>query len=144
MDAAAVLGFALACPSPTVAFGVAFSALWFRAVYGSTRRVVLHGAGTAAGIARAAAVGPGAGARGDRAGGPGPGRAPDHGPDRGGGPAPGAGPVRPGAGPAPRRRASPAGHPVVGGGRPGPDPGTRLGDGGHHLRRDTGSARSGR
>ena len=50
MDAAAVLGFALACPSPIVAFGVAFAALWFRAVYGSTRRVVLHGAGTAAGI----------------------------------------------------------------------------------------------
>jgi hypothetical protein len=28
MDAVAVLDFALACPSPTVAFGVAFSALW--------------------------------------------------------------------------------------------------------------------
>ncbi|WP_432572259.1 diguanylate cyclase domain-containing protein [Kineococcus sp. SYSU DK005] len=40
---------ALASPS-TLALGTAFPALWFRAVYGSTRRVWLHCAGAALGL----------------------------------------------------------------------------------------------
>ena len=42
VDAVAILAFALASPNPEAAFGFVFSALWFRSLYGSTRRSVLR------------------------------------------------------------------------------------------------------
>jgi diguanylate cyclase (GGDEF)-like protein len=42
VDAVALLVFALACPEPSAAFAVVFSALWFRSLYGSGRRAVLR------------------------------------------------------------------------------------------------------
>jgi diguanylate cyclase (GGDEF)-like protein len=42
VDAVGILIFALASPFPSVAFGFTFGALWFRALYGSTRRAVLR------------------------------------------------------------------------------------------------------
>ncbi len=53
VDVLAVAGFALACPAPAIVFGFTFSALWFRALYGSTRAVIVHYLGTAAAIAAA-------------------------------------------------------------------------------------------
>jgi len=38
-DVLAVLLFAVACPRPVLAFGLAFPAIWYRAVYGRTREV---------------------------------------------------------------------------------------------------------
>ena len=38
-DVLAVLLFAAACPRPVLAFGIAFPAIWYRAVYGRTREV---------------------------------------------------------------------------------------------------------
>ena len=42
VDAAALLVYALASPFPSVAFGFTFGALWFRALYGSTRHALLR------------------------------------------------------------------------------------------------------
>lgn len=36
LDAAAMTGFALACPDPATVLGITFGAVWFRALYGST------------------------------------------------------------------------------------------------------------
>ncbi|HEV7728348.1 MAG TPA: GGDEF domain-containing protein [Modestobacter sp.] len=44
-DVLAAALFALACPEPAVAFGMTFSALWFRAVYGRTRDVGAYAIG---------------------------------------------------------------------------------------------------
>lgn len=38
LETAALLGFTLACPSPNVVIPIIFSAMWFRALYGSTWR----------------------------------------------------------------------------------------------------------
>lgn len=38
LDAAALIAFGVACPDPMAVIGVVFSAVWFRALYGSTRR----------------------------------------------------------------------------------------------------------
>ena len=46
LDVLAVLSFAAACPRPVLALGVAFPALWFRAVYGRTGQIVGYGVGT--------------------------------------------------------------------------------------------------
>ena len=50
LDAAAITAFALAGTEPAIAFSVVFPALWFRAVYGSTRRVVLYCAAVSTGL----------------------------------------------------------------------------------------------
>ncbi len=42
IDAVAIGGFALACPEPGAAFSIVFGSLWFRSLYGSTRRAVLR------------------------------------------------------------------------------------------------------
>jgi len=42
VDAVALLGFALACPSPLVAVGLIMPALWFRSLYSSTRRALVR------------------------------------------------------------------------------------------------------
>jgi diguanylate cyclase (GGDEF)-like protein len=42
VDAFAILVFALACPFPSAALGFTFAALWFRSLYGSTRRALLR------------------------------------------------------------------------------------------------------
>lgn len=42
VDAIAVAVFALASPNPATVFALVFSALWYRALYGSTRRSVLR------------------------------------------------------------------------------------------------------
>ncbi|MCW2676400.1 MAG: putative Diguanylate kinase [Modestobacter sp.] len=44
-DVLATALFALACPQPAVAYGMTFSALWFRAVYGRTRAVGAYATG---------------------------------------------------------------------------------------------------
>ena len=44
-DMAALVLFAAACPRPVLALGVAFPAVWYRAVYGDTRRIVGYGIG---------------------------------------------------------------------------------------------------
>ena len=44
-DVLATALFALACPQPAVAYGMTFSALWFRAVYGRTRAVGAYAIG---------------------------------------------------------------------------------------------------
>jgi len=41
-DVVCMLLFALACPQPAIAFGVLVPALWFRAVYGSTRGLAAY------------------------------------------------------------------------------------------------------
>lgn len=51
LDAAAFTAFALASPEPTVVFAIVFSALWYRALYGSTARAVVRCALYCAGIA---------------------------------------------------------------------------------------------
>jgi diguanylate cyclase (GGDEF)-like protein len=38
LDAAAIIGFALACPTPKTVVAYLFTAVWFRALYGSTRQ----------------------------------------------------------------------------------------------------------
>jgi diguanylate cyclase (GGDEF)-like protein len=48
-----VLGFSMSCSSPALSFSFGFSALWFRALYGSTARIVLYCFGTALGIGAA-------------------------------------------------------------------------------------------
>jgi diguanylate cyclase (GGDEF)-like protein len=42
LDTAGLLCLALACPSPVVGMGFVFGSLWFRSLYGSTRRAVLR------------------------------------------------------------------------------------------------------
>jgi hypothetical protein len=42
VDAVAILAFSLSCPAPGTAFAFEFAALWFRTLYGSTRRAVLR------------------------------------------------------------------------------------------------------
>gem|GEM_PF-1006826 len=42
VDAGAILAFALSGPAPGATFGLVLSALWFRSLYGSTRRAVLR------------------------------------------------------------------------------------------------------
>ncbi|MCZ2828091.1 EAL domain-containing protein [Modestobacter sp. VKM Ac-2986] len=44
-DLLALALFAAACPRPVLALGVAFPAVWYRAVYGDTRRIVAYGLG---------------------------------------------------------------------------------------------------
>lgn len=46
-DVLALLLFASACPRPVIALGIAFPALWARAVYGSGRRMVAYALATA-------------------------------------------------------------------------------------------------
>jgi diguanylate cyclase (GGDEF)-like protein len=43
-----VAGFTLSCPTPTMGYSFGFTSLWFRAMYGTSRRIVLYTAGTAA------------------------------------------------------------------------------------------------
>ena len=50
-DALAIMVVALACPSPSTAFGFVFAAVWFRSLYGSTPRAVLRCALYAAALA---------------------------------------------------------------------------------------------
>jgi len=50
VDAVVVTGFCLVSPTPAVTFGLVIAALWFRAVYGSTRQVVLAAVLLAAGV----------------------------------------------------------------------------------------------
>ena len=42
LDALAIGAFAVACPVPAAAYAFVFAALWFRALYGTTRRVYLY------------------------------------------------------------------------------------------------------
>jgi diguanylate cyclase (GGDEF)-like protein len=49
-DALALTLFALACPVPAVAYGVALPAVWWRAMYGRTWRVAVYAAGLGAGV----------------------------------------------------------------------------------------------
>ncbi len=51
LDAAGVLAFAAACPQPAVALSFGFSVSWFRALYGSDRRVGAYAVGVAAAMA---------------------------------------------------------------------------------------------
>jgi diguanylate cyclase (GGDEF)-like protein len=53
LDALAFFAFALACPAPVAAFPVAFSAQWFRAVYGRTAHVAAYTAGVVAAMVSA-------------------------------------------------------------------------------------------
>ena len=50
-DMGALVLFAAACPRPVLALGVAFPAVWYRAVYGDTRRIVGYGVGVCIALA---------------------------------------------------------------------------------------------
>jgi diguanylate cyclase (GGDEF)-like protein len=50
-DLLALVLFAAACPRPVLALGVAFPAVWYRAVYGDTRRIVTYGVGVCLALA---------------------------------------------------------------------------------------------
>ena len=50
IDAAALCVFALSCPAPAVVFTFAFSALWYRSLYGSIRRAMVTCGAYALGI----------------------------------------------------------------------------------------------
>lgn len=51
LDAAAIIGLALACPTPNTVLAYLFSAVWFRALYGSTRQSLTRGGLSLAAIA---------------------------------------------------------------------------------------------
>jgi diguanylate cyclase (GGDEF)-like protein len=53
VDVVALAAFALACPMPAVAYGVAFPALWFRVMYGRTWRVGAYAVGLGAALVTA-------------------------------------------------------------------------------------------
>ncbi|QXG75963.1 EAL domain-containing protein [Modestobacter sp. L9-4] len=55
-DMAALVLFAAACPRPVLALGVAFPAVWYRAVYGDTRRIVGYGIGVCLALSAALPV----------------------------------------------------------------------------------------
>ena len=50
-DLVALVLLAAACPRPVLALGVAFPAVWYRAVYGDTRRIVGYGFGVCLALA---------------------------------------------------------------------------------------------
>jgi diguanylate cyclase (GGDEF)-like protein len=56
LDLLATVAFALACPMPAVAYGIAFPAMWFRVMYGRTWRVGAYAAGLGAALATATLV----------------------------------------------------------------------------------------
>jgi diguanylate cyclase (GGDEF)-like protein len=53
IDVLAATAFALACPMPAVAYGIAFPAMWFRVMYGRTWRVGAYAVGLGAALVTA-------------------------------------------------------------------------------------------